>query len=367
MPVLVPEFKLKLGRCTVRAVSNVRVTLSRNLLCDVAEIKLPLLAETDLSKLKEGGAATGGEVEISLGWEGADPEPVFTGVITEVVPDQPLVIKCEDHGHALKTTRFQKTFKKANIGPLGAEETWYSEIAAYAIAQAGLTPVIPKAHDETEGDLTRKSLTVDNQTCMQVLEKMRDNGWDFFCIPCTKKVYYGPPWPWARGILKQPRCFKFAFGGDIREFGEIKYAPIIEPQELKFTPADKVGKVVVHLTDSEFAKPAVTGEYQPPDGSGEPVKEFNFDVSDPTKKKAETRARNLYLKHNSKSVEGAIKIFGNQFIKHSERVIVKDPDHPERGGEGSGMDLWLDEVEHEFGADAGFKTSLTVCQNEESR
>ena len=363
MPVLIPQFKLKLGRCNVRAVANIRVTLSRNLLCDVAEIELPLLKETDLSKLKEGGAAIDGEVEISLGWEGTEPEPVFTGMIVEVSPDQPLKIKAEDFGCLLKQTRFQKTFKEKGIGPLGAEETWYSEIAAYAIAQAGLTPVVPIAHEESEGDLVRKSFTVDNQTCMQVLEKMRENGWDSFVIPCTKDCYFGPPWPWARGILKQPRRFKFAFGNDIRELGEIKYAPIVEPQELKFTPFEKIGKVVVHLTDSEFAKPAVTGSY----GDGEPVKEFNFDVSDPTKAKAETRARNLYLKHDSKSVEGALKIFGNQFIKHSERVIVKDPAHPERGGEGTGMDLWLDEVTHEFGANTGFKTSLSVCQNEEKR
>jgi len=367
MPVLIPQFKLKLGRCMVRAVSNVRVTLSRNLLCDVAEVELPLLKETDLSKLKEGGAAIDGEVEVSLGWEGAEPEPVFTGMITEVSPDQPLKIKAEDFGCLLKRARFQKTFKKKAIGPLGAEETWYSEIAAYAIAQAGLTPVIPKAHDESVGDNGAiKSFTVDNQTCMQVLEKLRDNGWDSFCIPCTKEFYYGPDHPWAYGVLKQDRLFKFSFG-DLRVDGEIQYAPIIEPKDLKFTPAAKVGKVVVHFVDSEFAKPAVTGEH----GDGEPVKEFSFAESYKNEKdgkeKAATRARNLYFKHNTPSVEGAVKIFGNQFIKHSERVVVRDPDHPERCGPGQGLSFVINEVTHEFGAGAGFKTSLTLCETQESR
>jgi len=371
MPVLVPEFKLKLGRCTVKAVSNIRVTLSRKLLCDVAEIELPLLAETDLSKLKEGGAATGGEVEISLGWEGAEPEPVFTGVITEVLPNQPLVIKCEDHGHALKTTRFQKTFKKANIGPLGGPETWYSEIAAYAIAQAGLTPEISDLYVGTASDdIVDKSVTIDHQTCMQVMEKLRENGWDSFCIPCTKEFYYGPDHPWAYGVLKQDRTFKFSFK-DLRVLGKIEYAPIIAPQGFKFTPGDKIGKVIVHLVNSEFTKPAVHGEHPPKGEGGEPVKEFSitgsYEKKEDGEEKAATLARNLYYKYNAPSIEGAIKIFGNQFIKHSEQVMVRDPDHPERCGPGQDLSFVIDEVVHEFGPSVGFKTSLTLCQKQEKR
>jgi len=362
MPVLIPQFKLKLGRCNVRAVANIRVTLSRNLLCDVAEIELPLLRETDLSKLKEGGAAIDGEVEISLGWEGTEPEPVFTGMIVEVSPEQPLKIKAEDFGCLLKQTRFKELFEEKNIGPRGNPASWYSEIAAYAIAKAGLTPVIPELYVGTESDDVDKSVTVDRQTCMQVMEKLRENGWDSFVIPCTKEFYYGPDHPWAYEVLKQDRVFRFSFG-DLRVGGEIQYAPIIEPDGLKFTPGAKIGKVIVHLTDSEFTKKAVSGSY----GDGEPVKEFNFDVSDPTKEKAETRARNLYFKHNTPSVEGAVKIFGNQFIKHSERVTIRDPDHPERCGKGKDLSFIIDEVIHEFGPSVGFKTSLTLCEKQESR
>jgi len=355
MPVLVPLFDIYLGSCKLRAFKQIKVKLSRLLPCDSAEINLPFLADTDLGKLKKNGVVSGGQVEIALGWDGVDPEIVFSGVITKVSPEQPLKITCADHGQALKETYLdKKTFSQKKEGPLGAEESWYSEIAHYVISKAGLTPVIPNTHDESEGDIKRKSFSVDAQTPAQVLEKLRESGWDFFVIPGTKKCYFGPPWPYARGILKQDKLFRYAFEA-LKNQGHIIAAPIIEPKSLTFTPADKVGKVIVHLTDADFVKPAVTAEF----GDGKPVKEYSFTDSEISENKARIRARNLFLKLNSTTVKGEIKVFGNQFIKHSEQIIVRDPKHQERGG--ADMRLWLDEVTHLISPTEGFRTFLKLC------
>lgn len=354
-PVFRPAFKLILGKYGVKAILNVKTCLSRKLPCDTCEIELPLHKNFDLAEFRKDGLAVGTEMQLSLGYDNPEPLLVFTGVVTEVSPDQPLKIRCEDHAWALKQKRFVKTFSKKNKGPLGREETWYSEIAAYAIAQAGLTYQIPIRYDKSQGDTLRDSFVVNNQTCAQVLDELRKNGWDYWCLPGTNQIYFGPPWPWGQGILEQEHKYSFTFGYP-GEFDPGRPPNIIKSDGLTFSPRNKVGKVVVYLTDSSFKQKAVKGEY----GEGEPVKEFNFDESgDNLKALAAARAQQIYMQLNSNSYQGNFETIGHPFMTHSVEIDLYDPHHPERTG-----NYWVDQVEHSYGQD-GFLTTVSLCEREE--
>lgn len=364
MPVVRPRFELTLGACQVNAVSSIKVTLSRKLPSDTCEIQLPLLATEDLSKLKKGGAAVGGDVELKLGYDEPKPTTVFAGVITEVSPNQPLVIKCEDHAWALKQKRYTKTYVKRNPGPRSPNESWISEIGYDAISQAGLTPQTP-IPGTAPGDQVKTQFQVNQHTCAQVLDALSDTGWDYFCVPGTKTVWFGPPWPWGQGLMLQERKFQYSSGKGLKTLGLMTHGPIINPESLKFTPADKIGKVVVYFVDSEHKKLAVKGEW--PASGKDPIKEFSFaeSLDDNAKEEAKKRARLLYNQLNSVSLEGDVQVFGNPYLKHSEEVIIKDPNHAERGGQGPGLSMWLDQVVHEYGPGVGFKTTLTLALPEE--
>lgn len=360
MPYLFPKFELQLGAYRVNYVQSITVTLSRKLPCDTCEIGLPLLKEFDLKEFRENGIGVSSEVRVKLGYDNPEPSVVFTGIITEVSPNQPLKIMCEDNAWTLKQKRFTKAFTKKIIGPLGAEETWYSELAAYAIQQAGLEPLIPASvrHTESEGDVVRESFRVDHQTCAQVLDDLKKNGWDYFCVPGTKRIYFGPAWPWGQGILPQDRKFSFRFGYP-GEYDPQNPPNIIKSDGLSFTPREKIGKVIVWLVDSEFMKPAVKGEH----GSGEPVREFSFDesVEDNAEAVAAARAKQIYMQLNSNSFEGSFDTIGHPFMTHSVEIYLEDPHHPERSG-----NYWIDQVEHKFGVD-GFLTTISLCEKEEDR
>lgn len=365
MPVLYPQFKLKLGKWWVKGVKSVKCTSSRKQPVDTLEIELPFHPEFELKEFKEGGGAVDQEVILKLGYDEPAPIVVFTGIITEVSPDQPLKIKCEDHGRALKLTRYTKTYDSNKIyGALGIPEGWHSAIAHHAIVQAGMEPVIPVYGDAEEADFKRKTFVVDNQTSAQALDKMREIGWDWFVIPGTKKVYFGPAWPYAQGILKQEKRPVFTFGyAWERETlpPDEKFIPnIIEPQSLAFTPSKKVGTVLVYMTDTEFTRNGVTGKA----GEGEPVVKFDFegslDEGSKAQDEANKRAQKLLVQLKSQSYEGSFKTFGFPNLRHSTEIRLNDPAHAERSGE-----YWVDTVEHDFGPD-GFFTTVSLCEREES-
>jgi len=362
MPVLRPRFELRLGSYEVTAVSQIRVTLSRKLPADSCEIELPFHPQFALEEFKKGGLAVGSEVIVKLGYDSPEPVTVFTGVVTEVSPNQPLKIKCEDHAWALKQKRFlKKTFSSHNKGPLGAEETWYSEIGAYAIAQAGLEYLIPIRYDKKQGDAMRKSFSVNNQTCAQVIEELRKNGWDYFCLPGTKQIYFGPPWPWGAGILPQEEKYRFTIGYP-NEFDPERPPNVIKTDGLAFTPARKVGKVIVYLTDSEFTGRSVKGEW-PPDGKDEPIEEYNFDESGKDKDLkaiALGKAKLLHEQLNSNSFQGSFQTIGHPFLTHSVEIELYDSHHSERTSQ-----YWIDQVAHVYGPNEGFVTNVSLCERGE--
>jgi len=363
MPYMIPKFKLKLGGLWVKAVVSIKVNLSRRQPVDTAEIKLPFHAEFDLDVFREQGAAVGSEVVVKLGYTEPEPSLVFTGVITKVSTDQPLVIKCEDHGHELKKARVTKTYSERNIyGPLGIPETWHSAIAHHLIGSAGLTPVVPVYGVESEGDFLRKTFNVDKQTVGQVLDKFRETGWDWFVIPGTRRCYFGPGWPFAQGILPQKTRHVFTFGKAYQHamtLEHLDHLPNIISSDLAFAPAKKVGKVVVYATDRDFQGLAVKGEY----GEGEPVLEFDMDGSTDgnTQTAVNARAWQLYQQYTSHGLTQGFKAIGAPEISHSQSVKVSDPAHGERSD-----NYWIDEVEHEYGPEAGFVTQITLAEREES-
>jgi phage protein D len=182
-------------------------------------------------------------------------------------------------------------------------------------------------------------------------------GWLFYCLPGTRDVYCGPVGAYlSGGVLNQE--FKFVY----------RLSPYADPEKgdklsnviknnLKFKESGKYSKVIVTLTDKEFKKESVTGEYGT-DGGKVLRKSFAESLSDKSQTTADERAEELFRKENSGGYEGDMNVFGNPFICPEHAVQLEDVLHPEREGE-----YTVEKLIHNFSASKGFKTRIYLAKS----
>ena len=330
MAVLTASARIE-GPKVIKALKRVRIILSREEI-DVAEVEFPFLRGVDLSVFRKGE-----ELRVYLG-NNVGENMLFFGKITWISPNQPLKIRALDWVSAAMETRYTKVYEG---------ELDYADIAEDAIKRAGLEPKVIRP-----SSAKAVNFRVDNHTVLQVLERCKEmTGFDLWAIPGTKQVYFGPPFPYVGGYLKQERRFVFRF-----------YKNIIE-SELEYRPKEEVGKVIVYLVDSDFKYAAVKGEYS--EGKEGPTKTFSFEESfgnNPQEavKRAQEKAELLYRQLNTKSYTGSFVTFGNPFVLHSHEVRIVDDEYPERSGV-----FFVEKVVHEYGEN-GYKTKVYLGGRNES-
>lgn len=356
MPVLLPAFQVKITNIDkkgnrgasyyVKAVSQITVNQSSEKPCDTAEVSIPTITKP-MTKDENGNnldvkIAPNDEIEISFGYIGerVELEPVFTGLISWVSPDLPLVVKAEDN--------FRKAKHNYVLDKYGTDSApmWYSEIADAILRKAGLEPYIPAP--KKEGDWQTTGLDLRKQTVAQAMERLsQDTEWVHFFIPGGKKVYFGPQFPFQRGYLPEdeakPPVFLYRIGAgralenrkDDSLTPSFPWGNIISASNLDYQNEKPYRRVVCSLIDRRFTSKSVEKEaVLVGEECGEQDMSFTAHYEFQSSKalneeEALRRAQERLNQLNSAQYTGSFTTFGNPKLKHSYLFRLESAERPE--------------------------------------
>lgn len=324
MAVLAPTVRIE-GPRALATVEAVTVLTRRDGL-DTAEVRFPRVDDVDLETFSRGDL-------VSVYFSTAIGEAcVFRGPVTWVSPNLPLVVRASDVLETCAEVRFSHLYA-GNMNPV--------DIAAEALDRANLTLIAP-----VPGPAEIANMRVDQHSVLSVLDRLREaTGFDYFAIPGTSDVYFGPPFPYAAGHLQQRRRYVYRFGRNV-----------LDPQ-LDYRERDAVTEVVVHLVDADFEQPAVTGRFGP--GGGR-VRTYSLSESVGNDAaaaaiRARQKAEHLYRQLSTSQYEGTFETFGNPFVHHSHAIRLIDPRVEARNGV-----FQIDAAEHVLDRDGGYRTRITL-------
>lgn len=331
-PIIIPSAEIYIKTQSkvyqVSRFQRCKVTLSRSLPCDICELTLPKLDSLKLFKEND-------EIAVSLGNDQLGSNTVFKGYISTISPRNEPVLTAEDYFKTFKEKRNSKFY----------DDITNDNIAKDVIQFCGFQAVIPDTW-ETKRDFYWKM-----QTAAEALAELAVIGWDYFCIPTTKKIYFGKPYDMPDGILPSQK-FVYRFGLNIIE------------NQLEYRTATPFSKAIVYCTDSKWRGPKITVE----EGSGEPVKIFNLQMSfdpdstesvDRAMKEARKFAKQQIAQSQVEGYRGTFKTFGNPFVFHSMKIKIEDPDKQERSGH-----YFIDQVIHDLSAEGGYKMEISIGGSE---
>jgi hypothetical protein len=337
MPVIRPEFEIIISksdgrRFRIPAVKEIRVTSSRKLRADKAEISLPYMEGLDLKTF-----AKGDEVDIKLGHaEDSSLNSVFLGFVTEVKPRLDGVdIVCEDVWSLVKDRRRSKEYNFKSV--------LFSEIAKDLIGDITEIEEVSILAPDTTQEMV-DNFYVDRQTYERIFDELCGaSGWDFFVIPGTLQFYFGP------GLYRFDHMAQTAVPIFRRGLNVIE-------SDLRWKEGEDVDQINVYSPDKEF---------QRREGLKEPLGTYTKpEVSDPKEIRdlllmgvneadADDRARMEFDKLTAAGFEGRLKTFGQSKLTHSMKCRLEGlhNEHPEVHG-------FIEKIIYSFGPEAGFKMEV---------
>lgn len=354
MAVLLPTFQVSIKSTEdnktymVKAISQINVNLSAEKPCDSAEVHIPTIKKS-MIKDKDGNDLSvninpGDEIEIGFGYIGetTDLVTVFSGLVSWVSPDIPLVIKAEDNFRKAKHNYVNKEFGT------DAKPIWYSEIAEKVLGKAGLEAYIPLAKLDGQGDWKTTGLDLKKQTVAQAMEKLsQDTEWVHFLIPGTKEVYFGPPFPYKRGFLPRggakPSVLRYRIGSgrlhesrqDTASKQSYPWGNIISASGLEYQSRKPYRRVVCNLVDTRFTSKSVEKEALLPEEEECEEQDISFTAhyefqSSKAANEAEAlrRAQERLDQLNAAQYTGSFATFGNPKLKHSHIFRLESAEKP---------------------------------------
>ncbi len=387
MAVLRPAFQVTItnvdkdgkdvGTYNVKAISQITVNQSSQKPCDSAEVHVPT-SKKPMIKDKEGKEAElitpKDKLVIKFGYIGekADLVTVFSGYVSWVSPEMPLVIKAEDAFRDAKHNYVNKTYG-TDSNPM-----WYSDIARDVLSHAGLDAYIPTP--EKEGDWQTSSLELKEQTVAQAMARLsQDTEWIHFCLPGTNEVYFGPPFPYRKNKKYLPRgagaessrlLYRIGSGREKSNFEEgstssASWGNIISASGLKYQSRKPYRRVICNLVDTKYSSKSVEGTAEVPEGEECEEQEVSFTAHyDFKKSKAENeaeagrRAEKRLAMLNSTQYTGSFTTFGNPGLRHSQIFKLESAEHPGK------IDHYYEakEVSFNYSPTGGFRMTVQVSR-----
>jgi hypothetical protein len=332
MPAIFPDFEIKITSSSgeeryVTALASLKVELCPDVPSDKAVFSIPSKDDKDLELFKEED-----KVEISLGYKKGDNIPglakVFTGEITSLSRELPLVITAHDPFHRAKKEHVTRTYG-TDSSPL-----YYTDIARDLLSKAGLSAVIPSEEDNGPGE-KQHSVEFHNKTVAEAMAMLCERTqWTHFFIPGTAdQVYFGPRWPYHRNYLEPGSGDTYVFivgregSTSVQDRGNI-----ISSDDLEYMREKPYKEVVCQLYDTKqrflsvSKKAEAEGETGP--ASAKIKLPYSFEGSDETSAKAsaEEYAMRCAGEHlemlNSQEIKGFFMAFGNPNLSHSHEIGI---------------------------------------------
>ncbi|GEM_PF-2044278 len=358
MALLKPVFEVQItninakgesvGLYKVKAVSQITVNLSAEKPCDTAEIRIPTSKKPMIKQKDDNGNVKEMElispkdkIEIKFGYLGekADLVTVFSGYVSWVSPEAPLVIKAEDGFRAAKHNWISGEFGS------DTKPVWYSDIAKEILSEADLNAYIPTPR--TMGDWQSTGLQLNKQTIAQAMAKLsQDTEWIHFYLPETNEVYFGPRFPYQRGYLPRgvgkAQRLLYRIGSGRQKSIALEgsqalsaWGNVISASGLKFQSQKPYRRVICNLVDVRFSSKSVEGTAELPASEECGEQEISFTAHYHFKEskaaneaEARRRAKEKLAYLNSSQYSGSFTTFGNPMLRHSQIFKLESAEHP---------------------------------------
>ncbi len=322
------QSEILIGNFRFNYVTNVSIQSGWDIFTDTATITLPNKFRKDNKDVIAGANnlfKRGDRVEISLGYF-PTLKTRFKGFISEVIPDSPLVIRCEDRMFLLK---------QENLASRVFVDTTIKEVIDYATASQDITI---EFDDPNAGIGT---FQIDNNSFLSAV--------DVF------------------SVLKSTLGYKTYFENDILQVRFLNSIKSLEKPAIKMGfqrniidsrlifQRDDDRKLVIKGTSKQKDNTIITlfgfkvkGEVVISESpqTGAIVKEIND--PDLTKSELETFIRENIDDYIYTGVKGSFVTFLEPLVNHSDKIDLDDPKFPEKDGR-----YLIKKVNTDFGIDGG--------------
>jgi hypothetical protein len=234
---------------------------------------------------------TGDPFYLEAGYNG-NYEKEFTGYVSEILDDLPVVFKGEDNMYKLKRTRVNKSYKSVKLSKL-------------------LRDIVPSQFNVDTADIQLGDFLFKNYTVAQVLTELKDN-YGIYSYFVDNTLYSG------RIYQDNPRTevVRYDFGKKNFIENDLKYRHKNDFQ-LKVTMRS-------HLKNGKVLKETV-GD---PEGQEQKLVCSNITDRDQIKKLAQKELERLQYD----GYRGTITGFGIPMVRHGYTVIITNPNNPNKNG-----------------------------------
>lgn len=310
------ECTVQVGNYRFSSVNEVVIKRSVFTLGDTATIKIPLSAfirnatNGKLEKIKTSDRfKVGDQVEISLGYNGKLRKE-FSGYVSRLNLDMPLVIECEDHSWPLKRANLKQSWKKAFL----------KDILTYIASQAGFNLL------EGCPDVEITNFMVNDQTALWALQKIKDNYGLTIYFTTDGKLYAG-----------------LAYTRDLGAVQLTTGKNVIKSDDLKWINAEDV-KLKIKVISMEKNGSRIEAEVGDSDGE---IRTLHFyDIKN--KQQLKEMAEREIVKYKYTGYRGAVDAFLQPYAEPSMTAVLSDVQFPERSGS-----YFIESTEVHFGLSGG--------------
>jgi hypothetical protein len=298
---------ITIGNFEFDYVNQVEIKSSWQNMSDTAMITLPRKLKLKDKSIKD-LIKKGDKVSIQLGYNG-EFNHEFSGFVSRIEPNVPVVIHCEDQMWKLKQTTFNKSYTSVTLKQL------LKDIAPdYSIHAA---------------DVDLGPFSIKNVSATIVLQKLKET-YGLVSYFRGHELNSGIAYP------LNPKQVKYDFQKNIID-NNLEYLTK-EDSKIKVTAVSQLGgnkKIEVHLGDA--------------DGEHRTLHYYKL-----TKEELTKRAQSEIGKLKVDGYKGNIVTFGRPYCQHGYVAVFTDNEYPEHAGK-----YFIDSVETRFGVD-GFRRIIKI-------
>jgi hypothetical protein len=268
---------------------------------DTAKIKLPAKLIKDGTAITVGQSGlinVGDKIKVDCGYF-PNEDKIFEGFISEITPQSPLFLSCQDTSWTLKQETLTRSFKTITLKNL-------------------LTDILPEGVEFEAVEAQLGQLRLSRVNPVHVLESL-------------KRTYGLVSW-FRDGVLRaglayvpslaKSHTFTLAKNGGFAKLGDIT-----KPKGLIYKKLDQV-KIKVNAISMLPDNKKI--EVQAGDIQGDQRTLFMYNVTSVSEVKK--RAEEEVKKFRYEGYFGSFETFGEPFVNHGDRVTIKDEKFPERDG-----------------------------------
>lgn len=306
--------QITIGKFVLNFVTNVQISSSWNEFTDTCTITIPRALKFEGNDIVGGTnplIKRGDEVEIKIGYH---PNLVteFKGFISDINPDKPLQIICQDFMYKLKQSNIKRAYKEINLKSLLGDLL----VGDYKIKFVA-------------DDINLGKFRIPNNNIVEVFEELKKT-YGIYTYIQDSILYSGLPY---RSSLQNEQFYHFQKN-------------VINTKQLSFRRSNDV-KMKAKAISINKDNSRVEVEVGDPDGEERTL--YFYDVPESDLK--ETAKRELD-RIKVDGYTGNFTSFGEPFVQHQDVATITDPKTPSRNGS-----YLIKKVDVSFGIN-GFRRSV---------